>query len=1040
MKYVVTFLIALGLFVLSIPLAYSIDMTRIEDGLLNNSDRWSGEQNFTAGKISPAFTLNQGQFDRRVRFRADLGNSYVWFTDNDVYFHILRELPSSFEEDDLTAFGYRLPPEANKIEHYVIQATFVGAQPSPEISGKDPTGYYFNYFLGNDPTRWQSHVPNYREIRYRNLYPGIDIRYYYAETRNLEYDFIVSPGADPQNIRIRYHGITALSVNNEGDLVVETDFGTLVEHKPTVFQLNGEKKIPVASSFQILDNHTFGFSFTGGYDPSLPLIIDPELLFSSYLGGTGNDYCRDVTIDADGNIYLTGYVTSSDFPVKNAYDSTYNGGSPSGHDVFVTKIAAGGDSILFSTYIGGATGDERGFSIVVDNTGDAYIAGVTVSTDFPTVNPVQSANAGGKDAFICKLSSTGETLLYSSYLGGSSDDFASGVAIDSSGNVYLAGNTASSDFNISATPYDNTLDGTEDAFLTKLDINASSILYSTYLGGTAGDAAVDIAVDTFNNPYLVGYTSSNDFPTANAYDNSYNGGPTYGDVFITCFDSSGASLVYSTYLGGTSDDLGLAISLDSVNNAFVTGYTLSNEASFPLVNAYDSTLGGSYDAFVTKIDPTGSTLLFSTFLGGQYGDLGTGIAADQYGEVGVTGCTNSDDFPVFFAYDSTYNGSWDCFITYFAAPGDSAVYSTYLGGGMSDYAYGLAVDTAQAAYVGGYTNSTDFPMQNPIQSSLAGGYEAFVAIMSMEEYVCVDSDHDGYGDPGHPENDCPDDNCPTVFNPSQDDGDADGVGDLCDNCYTVYNPSQEDTDLDGIGDSCDTCTDTDGDGAGDPGFPANTCPDDNCPTIYNPDQNDEDNDSVGDSCDVCTDTDGDGYGNPGFPANTCPDDNCPNTYNPDQADGDGDGVGDACDNCSTIVNPAQEDEDYDGIGDSCDTCTDTDGDGYGNPGFPANTCPDDNCPYVYNPDQLDSDSNGVGDACDAGCCVPPTRGNVNGDLNDDINVADLTYLVNYLFKGGYPPPCDEEGDVDGGGDINVADITYLVNYLFQSGPAPAACP
>ncbi len=272
------------------------------------------------------------------------------------------------------------------------------------------------------------------------------------------------------------------------------------------------------------------------------------------------------------------------------------------------------------------------------------------------------------------------------------------------------------------------------------------------------------------------------------------------------------------------------------------------------------------------------------------------------------------------------------------------------------------------------------------------------------------------------------------------DADADSVCDIFDNCPAVYNPNQEDSDFDGIGDSCDTCTDTDEDGFGEPGFPANTCISDNCPALHNPDQEDADNDGAGDSCDVCTDTDGDGFGNPGFPANTCTSDNCPDTANPNQTDGDSDGVGDVCDNCPSLANPLQEDADLDGVGDICDTCTDTDGDGYGNPGFPANTCPDDNCPYAYNPGQEDSTGNGIGDACDVGCCQGPIRGNVDGDPADAVNVADIAYLVDYLFGGGFPPPCLEEADCDGDGSINVADIICFVQYLFEGGQPPAPCP
>ena len=1045
MKHRVTFLVALGLVLTTtFNLSFSRNLSAASEGgaLAPARDGWAQPAGLkTLKSFHPVFTANQGQFAEAVLFRGDVGGATVWFAGDGVYYQFTRELPGAAPEDDLTRFGFRLPEGPDSLEFQVVRTSFVGAAANPDVFGREPAGYTSNYFIGSSPQDWYTRVPNYREVIYQEIYRGIDLRYH-TNHGQLEYDFLVWPGADPQRIRVRYQGISSLTVNAVGDLIVEARLGTIIERKPVVYQLDGDRRVPVEGDYRLLSESTFGFAFDKGYDLSLPLIIDPFLDYSTFLGGSGSDYARAVAVDSAGNSYVAGYLTSSDFPIKSAYDSAYSGGGPSGHDVFVTKISAGGDSILFSTYLGGGTGDDRAYGIAVDSNGDVYLGGVTGSADFPTVDPVQDANAGGKDAFICKLVSTGDSLIYSSYLGGSNDDVGSGLAVGSGGRACIAGNTSSSDFNLSASPYDNSLGGSQDAFVAKLSPAGSSLEFSTYLGGSANDAGVGIAVDTNGNAYVIGYTSSGDFPVVNAYDESYNGGPTHGDVFITCLSATGEWLVYSTFLGGDNDDIGLAIAIDSAEDAYLAGYTYSDATSFPLVGAYDSTFGGDFDAFVTKLYRTGDSLIYSTFLGGQEADFASAIAVDPFGEACVVGSTPSNDFPVVNAFDGSFNGSWDVFVTYVAVSGDSLVYSTYLGASDYEFAYGVALDTGQTAHVVGYTRSPDFPTVNPIQDSLAGSYDAFVTAVFKEEHLCIDTDGDGFGDPGHPENDCPDDNCPTVYNPNQTDGDSDGVGDLCDNCHLVPNPDQEDADLDGKGDSCDVCTDMDGDGFGDPGFPYNTCADDNCPSAYNPDQGDADNDGFGDACDTCTDSDGDGFGNPGFPANICSDDNCPYDYNPGQPDGDYDGAGDACDNCPSLANPLQEDTDIDGIGDSCDTCTDTDGDGFGNPGFPANTCDDDNCPYIYNPGQEDADSNGVGDACDSGCCAPPIRGNVNGDQRDAVNISDLTFLVSYLFRGGVAPPCAEEGNVNGDAEeaINVADLTYLVSYLFKGGSAPPACP
>jgi len=985
-----------------------------------------------------AFTQNMGQFSNLVTFRTETNDAAVWFTQNEIFYHFVQLAHNTTSQDILTRYGYDWENGTDSLIYQLIRVSFVEANTNPIVYGRNTIENHTTYFLGPNADQWYRDIPTFRELVFEEIYDGIDL-VYRGNNGNLEYDFEVSVGANPNDIRIRISGADDISIDGNNNLVISTPFGDIIESRPVAYQLSAGTRQPVKSGFIAIDDHTFGFTFSDGYDQELPLIIDPVINYSTLLGGSSVDYCRSVAVDEDGSLFATGYTASQDFPLENAYDSTYNGGSPAEYDIFVSRISITGDSLLYSTYVGGETGDERGFGIRVDENGNAYVVGLTNSTDFPNVNAYQISNNGGDDAILFKLCPTGDTILYSTYLGGTENDVATGLDLADDGCVYLTGKTSSSDFP-TANCYDNTLDGSQDIFVARIGATGDILEFSTYLGGTDSDGGLGVAVGTNGDAYITGYTLSNDFPTVGAYDPSYNGGSYVGDCFVTRLDSAGNVLSYSTYVGGTEGESALSIVLDSANNAFVTGYTISD--NFPIINANDNSYNGGLDAFVFKLDSSGVNLLYSTYLGGLHDDLAAGISIDQYGKAYITGNTESDDFPTAEPYDDSHNGYSDVFVTCLAEPGDSLVYSTFVGAHNFEFGYGIVVDTGENAFVGGYTGSFQFPTINPIQDSICGEFDIFLFKMAIAEFICFDSDADGYGDPDHPENDCPDDNCPYDYNPEQTDTDSDGIGDVCDNCPDIANSLQEDTDADGIGDSCDVCTDTDGDGYGNPGFPANTCPEDNCPSIFNPDQEDADNDGVGDSCDVCTDTDGDGYGDSGFPYNTCEIDNCPDTHNPDQLDTDSDGIGDVCDNCSSIHNPDQEDYDLDGIGDSCDTCTDIDGDGYGNPGFPANTCADDNCPFAYNPDQTDSDSNGIGDACDSGCCTAPIRGNVDGDEFEEVDVADLTYLVAYLFTGGPSPPCPEEGNVDGDEfeEVNVADLTYLVAFLFTGGPAPANCP
>ncbi|MCK4373323.1 MAG: SBBP repeat-containing protein, partial [candidate division Zixibacteria bacterium] len=338
------------------------------------------------------FTANAGQFHDAVLFRADAGGATVWFTQNSLFFHFTRLLDTTTDEDPLVAYGYRLSDKPDSLAGHIVRLAILDVQSEVEIVGQAALGSYSSYFLGNDSDNWRLRVPNYREVSYLQVYPGIDLKFKGA-CAHLEYDFVVSPFADPSQIRLQYHGIDSLSINDSGDLVVSTAFGRMIETRPVTYQLDSETQISVAGDYLLYGDNTFGFDLGPGYDSSLPLVIDPVLSFSGFVGGGGNDYGRGVAIDSAGCTYITGYTNSLDFPLADALDSTYNDTTVSCHDVFVLKLSATGDSLIYSTYIGGAEGDDRGVGISVYDDGSAYLTGVTASGDFPVVEAVQSSNS-----------------------------------------------------------------------------------------------------------------------------------------------------------------------------------------------------------------------------------------------------------------------------------------------------------------------------------------------------------------------------------------------------------------------------------------------------------------------------------------------------------------------------------------------------------------------------------------------------------------------------------------------------------------------
>jgi hypothetical protein len=610
-------------------------------------------------KMPLSFTKNMGQWDDRVLFRANSGGATMWFTKEGVTYQFSRRVPSSSSPlpvgEGWSKTGERAVPfdrfdnTRDSIDQLVLTAKFVDANPNPEVFAEGQMEYKCNYFLGNDPSKWHTDVPNYEAITLKDIYPGINLKYSGDGNGQAAYEFIAAPGTDIAQVKVAYEGAEETSYDSDGKLILKTKWGDMIAAIDPMANAAGLASPRfVGSSEKARSRTTDGQSLAEVNSGTL------TLAYSTYLGGSGDDWAEGIAVDSSNNAYVTGWTESSNFPTLNPYQSDQGD-----RDVFVTKLSSTGNSLIYSTYLGGnssayGNGDDYGNGIAVDARGNAYVTGVTYSSDFPTLNPYQT-DQDYDDVFVTKLSSTGNSLIYSTYLGGgSAGDRGYGIAVDSSGNAYVTGYTCSSDFP-TLNPY-QTYQGYSDVFVTKLSGAGDSLIYSTFVGGEGYDYGNGIAVDGSGNAYVTGGTLSSNFPTLNPY-KTFQGG---GDAFVTKLSSTGNSLIYSTYLGGGSRDEGQGIAVDGSGNACITGYTYYS--SFPTLNPYQ-TDQGDRDAFVTKLSSSGASLIYSTYLGGGNYDDGIGIAIDGSGNAYVTGTTSSANFPTLNPYQSSNHGGSDVFVT-----------------------------------------------------------------------------------------------------------------------------------------------------------------------------------------------------------------------------------------------------------------------------------------------------------------------------------------------------------------------------------------
>ncbi|HPM37570.1 MAG TPA: SBBP repeat-containing protein [candidate division Zixibacteria bacterium] len=748
---------------------------------------------------TPTFTENRGQWPDSILFRAEDGPTALWFTTGGVYYQFTRVLGDRHAAGRSALSTDQVARKPEAAELLTVKAALAGANRAATATGVNPTASRCHFFLGDDPSRWRTEVANFAEIRLTEVYPGIDLVYrgIAADPGSpggaVEYDFRIAAGADYTQIRVRYEGAEGLAIDPEGGLVIKTAWGDLRESRPVAHQEAHGVRRSVEAAFVITGPREFSFRLGAGYDPSQPAVIDPVLVYGTFLGGTDREQGNGVAVDNAGAIYVAGTTYSADFPTAAPYDGTLGGDA----DLFVTKLAADGSDLVYSTYLGGS-GADYGFDLAVTGEGSAAVTGQTYSTDFPTVSAWQTdpdvPDGASADAVIAKLAPAGNSLTFSTYAGGTNAEYAWGIALGADGAAYVTGYTLSDDLpTINAI---QTFQGGADAFVVKIPSAGGPALYSTYLGGEGEDWGRGIAADAAGAAYVTGHTRSTAFPTQSPFQGDQPG----HDAFAVKIAAAGGSLVYATYLGGSAYDAGMGIAVDGAGFASITGRTYSN--NFPTQNAYQANQD-TLDAFVVKLTAGGNGLVYGTYLGGNGLDEGWDIALGSDGGAYITGNTYSTNFPQSYAYQGD-QGTADAFVTRLSPNGRSALWSTYLGGQMIDLGTDIARDSGGGVYVAGYTYSDDFPTESAYQAARTG-IDLFVAKF------------------------------------------------------------------------------------------------------------------------------------------------------------------------------------------------------------------------------------------DAACCTG-IRGNAEGDSNDNITVADITFLIAAVFRGGPLPECFEEGDVSGDGELKVGDITYLIAYVFRGGPAPAACP
>ncbi|MGA8271225.1 MAG: choice-of-anchor D domain-containing protein [Candidatus Sulfotelmatobacter sp.] len=697
------------------------------------------------------FEANHGQTNPQVKFLSR-GKGYTAFlTANGIVLSLHADQPFPAQASSSVTASSKSGQAANT----KLQFKLVGATANPAVVGEELQPGRVNYFIGNDSTKWQRNVPTYGRVRYKNVYPGIDLLYY-GNHQQLEYDFAISAGADPGQIQFEIGGANQIELDTAGNLVLQTNSGELHFQTPAIYQESQGQRVPLPGAYVMNDATHIAFH-VAQYDSSKPLVIDPVLVYSTYLGGSGDDQPEGIAVDSTGSAYVTGYTDSTDFPLANP------GSVPAGSThVFIAKLDATGSNLVYADYLGG-NGYDYGFALVLGSSNEVYLTGSTTSSNFPTVNPYQGTYPGSYNVFLTKVSADGSSLLYSTYLGGSGSDQPASIALDSSNDMFVAGTTTSTNFP-TANAYQSTVSTNQGGmagnygFLTKFSPDGSSLVYSTYLAGNTNVALNcggtpcwpqpysginGIAIDSTGNAYAGGITNTYNFPTTTGAYQTTDSTPQQNPIvgFVSKFSGAG-SLDYSTYFYESSGSLTNinAIAVDSSGSAYVTGVALS-DGTFPVTSTSicDPSVSGyncSY-AYITKFDPTGATLLYSTFLGVNNGANPAAIVLDASNDAYVASSTPNSSFNIVNGIEAYTNGS-DLLIAEIDPLATTEIFATYFGGSTDEYPAGMALDSSGSIYVTGSTDSTDLPLtQGSFQNNLGGGTDAFLVKIGTSSAAAV---------------------------------------------------------------------------------------------------------------------------------------------------------------------------------------------------------------------------------------------------------------------------------------------------------------